>query len=391
MVEKISLIKDVDLLDDKNVPKLIGRRKEIDAINDFFLFLKPEKPRLQDMYIYGYTGTGKTLSIEQIVLPYLKKYNETATIPIHVININCRNYTTKDKILKAFAESLGCDNAEEIIIEEMKRHKKIFLAILDETNRLNRNHINDVLFFISDLQNRLGTTLDNPLPKFNYIAISNDYNLLSLAKEDTKSRWTIMQIHFKPYEIDDLNKIIWTRREAINNYDTDTNTYLCKQVYTSLGPDPRKCIKTLKEAAILAQKNGKEKIEYDYIDTAIEIIKMDTYKNKIATLTDIEKKMAYIIRDTFDDRKRSFITTGEIRNKWKFKYAETNLSLSRARIYQLIKIMESKMIVSLGTGFNSKGKTTRIMKIDDCLEYLDDIGEKYNEIDFEKDLKTVGV
>ena len=109
--------------------------------------LRTEKP--SNLFIYGKTGTGKTLSVKHI-LTSMTKIAEKNNVPIKPIYINCKlkrvadtEYRLVSQLIKEFGREipstgLPTDEVYNIFYKLLDKEKYLVLLVLDEIDQLTK-------------------------------------------------------------------------------------------------------------------------------------------------------------------------------------------------------------------------------------------------------------
>ncbi|NPA38413.1 MAG: AAA family ATPase [Candidatus Nanohaloarchaeota archaeon] len=279
------IIKKLEVLDENYLPeKIIGRKKELKAIA---LNIKPlfyGQPMI-NMFLHGPTGTGKT-SIMRFVIEKISEEDDK----IKGVYVNCwmmdTTYAVLMKIAEAFDTAMGLaklkrSNAEllEYISSKAKR-KKIFI-VLDEVDKLKND---EVLYLLS----REG---------YGIVMISN-YNI-ALDKLDNRIRSSLSyeEIEFKPYDYDEMLAILKARAEHAFYEGSFPEVYI-KVAAKNAGGDARVGIAILKNAALHAERNNKEKVDREDVLYALKVVKgvklkeqAESLKGKVKIIADIIKEL----------------------------------------------------------------------------------------------------
>ena len=147
-LEKEPLFIDKTLLQSNYCPETILHRN--DQINQIANILAPalhmNKP--SNLFIYGKTGTGKTLSVRSTTSSILEVAEEGEDINIKIIYVNCKFKKVADteyRLMAELARNLGksipptglpTDEVYKIFFETVDKVKQIVIIILDEIDQL---------------------------------------------------------------------------------------------------------------------------------------------------------------------------------------------------------------------------------------------------------------
>ena len=142
-LKKESFFTDKQVLQSNYFPKeVLHREEQIKQIANILApCLRQERP--SNLFIYGKTGTGKTLSIKHTT-DTIKEIAKKENIPIEVIYVNCKLKKIADTEYRMIAElarelgkpipatGLPTDEVYKIFFSAVDSNKKIMLIILLE-------------------------------------------------------------------------------------------------------------------------------------------------------------------------------------------------------------------------------------------------------------------
>jgi len=368
------LLKQRLLTDDNYIPEnIIGREKEIKDITFFLSDFFKENPSLPNLFIFGFSGTGKSLITNCILEKLSDEHKKTKRdIELKIVRIKGTNQKSKFEVLKMIHQRLSGSklftrDASEIYndILEMIALKKIALIIfIDEIHELKENQINEIIYTIS----RIGEDLRFYKPKtktdkkdaiLGYILISNDPNLKNKLKSNTRSALYEDNIIFRRYDAREIYKILKERIEegAIRKDSINKgNLELISGFAVKEGGDARYGLLLLRNSAMESQRNGLNKISQEIITEANLNLKKNMLKEIMLDLPDLFLEIIfhiYILNSTEKE-----LNTGNVF----YKYSETNKGkgVSLARVSQIISELADNNIVYT-TSSSKKGRTRKIL------------------------------
>lgn len=146
-LKKESLFKEKKVLQSRYIPdEVIHRDKQITQIANILApTLRIEKP--SNVFIYGKTGTGKTLSVKYLA-EQMTIMAENKKIPLKIVYINCklkRVADTEYRLIAQLAREFGreipptglpTDEVYNIFLKSIGDEKRIIILILDEIDHL---------------------------------------------------------------------------------------------------------------------------------------------------------------------------------------------------------------------------------------------------------------
>lgn len=255
--------------------------------------LKGEQP--PHIFMYGGTGTGKSLVVDK-VLSFLYSKNQEN---MEYYFFNCMAGTTtlsEYQILQNMLEDMGVRKNQgysaEVLSKELfealaKKGDKNIVFVFDELDALLKNRNSEFLYKLLRAEEIYASKAKSSKAretnqielncKITIIGISNSSNILSLLDARTKSSLTCSSFIFKPYNAVQLVDILTDR--AIEGLEKDTyDEELIPIVGAKTGRDSgdaRKGIAYLKSCAEIAYEQGLDIISKDLVDEAIARANLD--------------------------------------------------------------------------------------------------------------------
>jgi len=258
--------------------------------------LRLEKP--SNLFIYGLTGTGKTLVVQHVKNELLKKSREQ-NIPLTIIYLNCKLKKVADTEYRILAElirklgsnvpstGLPTDHLYRKFISLIDEKKQNFIFVLDEIDQA-INRIGDEFLYNFT---RLNTELNNA--QISIIGISNDLKFLDTLDPRIRSSLGEEEILFPPYNAIQLQDILRKRAsESLKEGILDEGVIeKCAAYAAREHGDARRAIDLLRIASELVERDNKNKVTQEYIDKAKEKIESD----KIVIAVEMQPKQFQIV------------------------------------------------------------------------------------------------
>jgi len=392
-VEKGGLFKDKYVLQANYTPETIPHRdKQIEQVASIIApILRGE--RTSNLFVYGQTGTGKTLSIQYVKNELIKRYKRDDS-KLTIIYINCKLKKISDteyRILAEIIKQLGdevpatglpTDQVYNKFVEILEREKMNLLIILDEIDQAVKKISDSFLYNLTRLNSELSKT------QISLVGISNDLKFLDSLDPRVRSSLSEEEIVFSPYNALQLQDILKKRSEKAfkNGVLEEGALSKCAAYAAREHGDARRALDLLRIAGELAEREGSKKLNLKYIDQANSKIDRDkifdivenaprqfqlVFKS-IIDLTGSQNKQKRL-----DGRSLDKIFTGDVFNIYQNLCDRTKTEiLTQRRVGDLIAEMD--MLGLINATVVSKGRHGRTREI--RLSVPNQILEKVNLI-----------
>ncbi len=294
-INKTFIFKDKSLLQSNYTPETIPHRdKEIEQIAAILApSLKGE--RTSNLFLYGKTGSGKTLSIKYVKDELLKRVggsNKGTKLRIEYLNCKLRKIAdTEYRILAEFIKKLGgevpttglpTDAVYTKFIDLIDQEKQLLILVLDEVDQAVKKISDNFLYNLT----RLNAELNNA--QISLVGISNDLRFLDNIDPRVRSSLSEEEIVFPPYNALQLQDILRNRAEQAFHKNTlgDGVVEKCSAFAAREHGDARRALDLLRVAGEIAERQGDKKIKLKHIDMANSKIE----KDKILDVIESEPK-----------------------------------------------------------------------------------------------------
>ncbi len=289
-IKKDSLFKNKKALQHNYTPRNVPYRSEqIDSLASILApSLRMEKP--SNVFIYGKTGTGKTLVAKHVTdnLLEIAKQNK---INLHILYLNCKLKRIADTEYRLIAQlsrdfgqeipSTGLPTGEvyKIFLKALDKEKITLLIILDEIDQLVSKIGDEILYNLTRLNSELEKS------EIGFIGISNDLTFIDNVDSRVKSSLNEEEIIFPPYNAIQLQKILRQRAKLAFNDAIIGEGVIekCAAYAAREHGDARRALELLRVAGELAERKGDQTIAAKYIDLAEEKIERDRVVENIVT------------------------------------------------------------------------------------------------------------
>jgi cell division control protein 6 len=302
-LSRANIFKDREKLRPDYLPEnLPHRENQILRLAEILLSPIARGARPSNVFIYGYTGTGKTAVIKH-VLKWLERkwgYNNTSTLEtflysrsdvVRVITtiVNCRTENTNYRILRALLGVLGVEvpftglSVAELydrFIEVLEKNESLFVVALDEIDQLIDKSGDELLYRLTRINSELTRS------KVTIIGITNSLNLRDYLDPRVKSSLGEEELVFPPYNALELEDILKERAElAFQPGVLDPGVIsLCASLAAREHGDARRALDLLRVAGEIAEREGAQKVTENHVKLALKDIEKDKTVEVIRTL-----------------------------------------------------------------------------------------------------------
>lgn len=366
---KNNLFKDKFVLQTSYTPENIPHRD--DQITQIASILAPalRGERTSNLFVYGKTGTGKTLSVQSVQNELIKRSSSTK-VKLIMEYINCKLKKVSDteyRILAELIKKLGgsvpatglpTDQVYNKFIELIDNEKKLIILVFDEIDHAVDKISDNFLYNLT----RLNSELKNS--QISVVGISNNLTFLDGLDPRVRSSLSEEELVFPPYNALQLKDILSERsKRAFKEGVLDEGVIAkCAAFAAREHGDARRALDLLRIAGELAERSNQKRITLKDIDLANEKIE----KDKILDFVKTEPKQFQLVLISIislEERvKLNEIFTGDIYNQYQLLCERTkNDVLTQRRVSDILK--EFDMMGIINSNVVSKGRQGRTSKI----------------------------
>ncbi len=397
--DKGGIFKDKSILQSNYQPEEILHRNE--QIKQIASILAPvlRGEKTSNLFLYGKTGTGKTLSVQYVKNELLKRAKKNSEFNLRIEYLNCKLKKVSDteyRILAELIKKLGGEVPSTGLptqavyskfIEVIDSEKQLLVLILDEVDQTVKKISSDFLYNLTRINSELSKT------QICIVGISNNLTFLEEIDPRVRSSLSEEEVVFPPYNALQLQEILNKRsRDAFKeNVLQEGVVAKCAAFAAREHGDARRALDLLRIAGELAERGGSKKILLKHIDEANNKIE----KDKILDVIKLESRqfqiILYSIIKLFGFRGEKFLTnssinpkqknepifTGEVYNLYNDLCLQNKLEiLTQRRVGDIIQ--ELDMLGIINVKVISKGRGGRMREIK--LAITKSITEKAREI-----------
>ncbi len=369
-VSKNNIFKNKSVLQTNHTPGSISHRDEqIEAVASI-LAPSLRGDRVSNLFVYGKTGTGKTLCVQYVTDEISKRVRDSGEDFLKVIYINCKLKKVADteyRILAEIINKLGAsvpatglptDSVYSKFIELIDGKKQVIMIVLDEIDQAVKKISDNFLYTLT----RLNSELKNA--QISIVGISNSLTFMDDLDPRVRSSLGEEELIFAPYNALQLQDILSRRAAEAFAKDALEEGVIakCAAFAAREHGDARRALDLLRVAGELAERGGSDKLLLRFIDEANKKIE----KDKMLDIIENEPKqfqlvIASIISLT-EDKNFSKIFTGDIYNKYQdFCNKTKNEALTQRRVSDILA--EFDMLGLINATVISKGRQGRTREI----------------------------
>ncbi|HRZ85833.1 MAG TPA: orc1/cdc6 family replication initiation protein [Candidatus Paceibacterota bacterium] len=366
---KNNLFNDKSVLQTSYTPETIPHRDE--QISQIASILAPalRGERTSNLFVYGKTGTGKTLSVQCVKNELLKRNNIDKNNLI-IQYINCKLKKVSDTEYRIFAELIeklggkvpatGLPTGEVYsrFTNLIDNEKKLIILIFDEIDHAVDKMSDNFLYTLTRLNSELEKS------QISIVGISNDLTFLDNLDPRVRSSLGEEEIVFPPYNALQLQDILKERAERAFKEGILEEGVIskCAAFAAREHGDARRALDLLRIAGELAERNNNSKISLKDIDFANEKIEKDKILDFVKTVPKQFQITLLAIIKLIEKRDHDEIFTGDVYNFYQSLCERTKTDiLTQRRISDILSEFDMNGIIN--SSVISKGRQGRTRKI----------------------------
>lgn len=318
-LETSKIFKNKKVLQPNYYPEEIFHREtEVETIADILSpALNLDKP--SNIFIYGKTGTGKTLTVKHTT-SQLAEIAKDENISLEIIYINCKLKKVADteyRLLASLIDSLGekvpatglpTDKIYDIFYKLIDKKEFIYIIVLDEIDQLVKKAGDELLYNLTRINSELKKS------QIALIGISNDLTFTNLLDARVKSSLSEEEILFDPYNAVQIKTILNDRVERgfIDGTVSQGVIAKCAAFAAREHGDVRRAIELLRIAGELSQRRQQTEVKIEDLDAARDKIDKDNVFEAIKVQPKQQQAVIYAIIKNKLEKKDANQQTGQI-------------------------------------------------------------------------------
>lgn len=326
--------------------------------------------KASNLFLYGKTGTGKTLSIQYVRDELLKRTKKDADFKLKMEYLNCKlkkvsdtEYRILAELIKKFggevpATGLPTQSVYDKFLDTIDSEKQTIVLILDEIDQTAKKISDDFLYNLTRLNSELTKS------QICLVGISNNLTFLDELDPRVKSSLSEEEIVFDPYNALQLQDILTRRAKDVFKEGVMQEGVIskCAALAAREHGDARRALDLLRIAGELAERDNSKKIFLKYIDEANDKIERD----KILDVIKSEPKQFQVVLSSIiqlsEKNPNHHLFTGEVYSFYRDLCTKNNLEiLTQRRVSDIIQ--EFDMLGIINVTVISKGRGGRMREI----------------------------
>ena len=373
-VGKDSVFIDRNLVTPHYTPdKLPFREKQIKELTSALAqALKAAKP--DNLFLYGRTGTGKTVTAK-FVVKQLLEYAAKHQGKVSTCYVNCRNYTSKYKVFlkcckEFYPEESFLGFSSGFVFEKLqdyvKANQSAVVLVLDEIDKV--KDLDDMVYALTRSNDELSQG------SISVIGISNNLVFKDRLDARTKSALCEKEMVFPPYNAEELKEILKQRAQiAFKPRAVSASAInLAAAMAAKESGDARTAVTLLLRAGEIADKKKADKVLDEDVEKARKKVEDEIIINMVSTLPIQEKLVLYAIANLSVLKKGSprlvqkdedsSLYSGEVYEeyvRWAKKCKENVVSTRWYREY-INELELYGLLITTSSGAGQRGQTTFI-------------------------------
>lgn len=368
-IDQKTIFSNKNTLQSNYTPDMIPHRdNEIKTIANILApAFRLDKP--SNLFVYGKTGTGKTLALKYI----LKQMNEVASskeLPLKVVYVNCKLKRTADTEYRLIATLSGIlgrtlpatglptDEIYRLFFDVIDKEKQLLIFILDEIDQVVKKTGDEVIYNLVRINEELKRS------QISIVGISNDLLFAEHLDPRIKSSMSEEEILFPPYNAIQIQNIL-RKRTKLAFYDEAISEGViekCAAYAAREHGDARRAIELMRVAGELADRSGASQLTVEHLDIAEDKIERDRLLDAVSAQPKQYQAVLYSIVSVSKDIKKSVMFTGEIYSIYQELCPKIGLRpLTQRRVSDVIG--ELDMLGLIRANIISKGRYGRTREI----------------------------
>lgn len=364
-----NLFKNKSVLQSNYTPGEIPHRDEQIEMVASILAPALRGEKVSNLFVYGKTGSGKTLSVQHVGNRILEKLKEMGEGNLKFLYVNCKLKKVADTEYRIIAEmintlggkvpatGLPTDEVYSRFIDLIDSKKQVIILVLDEVDQAVKKISDNFIYTLT----RMNSDLKNA--QISIIGISNSLTFMDNLDPRVKSSLGEEELVFPPYNALQLQDILKERagRAFKEGVLEEGVIAKCAAYAAREHGDARRALDLLRVAGELAERENETKIKLIHIDAANQKIE----KDKMLDIIESEPRQFQLVLYSImklNNESQEAIFTGDVYNTYQELCESTkNEILTQRRVSDIIA--EFDMLGIINARVISKGRQGRTREI----------------------------
>lgn len=247
--------------------------------------------------------------------------------------VNCQISKTRQQIFFRIFESVvgfypqrGI-SLQKVIIEALKRLNSPLIVVLDDAQFAEDRVVEETVVSILKAHEVVGGV------KTSVVVIATDPKYLHRFSPDLLSIFHPDEVYFPPYDEEEIRQILLDRiRMSYLNFERDAFEEVVKEAFSYA--DLRYALSLMKQAAIIAWRKGKEKVDLECVEEAKPVGKIAFFKKLIFALNEEERRVLKAVYSS--EYKRAAEIFSEVGGMGYTKFTEILRKLEYLRLIDVV-------------------------------------------------------
>src|SRR3989338_5751514 len=366
-----SLFKNKSVLQSNYSPNSILHRTE--QVENIASILGPvlRGERASNLFLYGKTGTGKTLSARYVGEKIEAKIRDSRSeVGLKFLYVNCKSKKVSDTEYRIIAElisllgesvpatGLPTDAVYSKFIDLVDKERQNVVLFLDEIDQAVKKISDNFIYTLT----RINSELKNS--QISLVGISNSLTFMDNLDPRVMSSLGEEEIIFPPYNALQLRDILENRAKEAFSTDVLEEGVIakCAAYAAREHGDARRALDLLRVAGEIAVREGSDKVLLEHIDSANNKIERDKMLDIIQNEPTQFQLVLYSIMRLNERKEIDKIFTGDVYNIYQEICEQTkNEILTQRRISDILA--EFDMLGIINAKVISKGRQGRTREI----------------------------
>jgi cell division control protein 6 len=360
-----SIFKNHEVLRPSHIPdNLPHRDNEIQFLGKALgTALRNNRP--SNIFLYGKTGTGKTI-VSKYVTKYLRQKAAKVEKEIKVALLNCVEVDTEYRVLARLCDLVGesvpftglpTDEVFRRFKNKLDSKRQLLIVVFDELDKLHNKSGDNVLYQLT----RINSVLKKA--RVSLVCITNDLSFKETLDPRVRSSLSEEEMVFKPYNATQLEDILNDRAtKGFNPGVLGSGVVsLCAALAAQEHGDARRALDLLRVAAEIAERDSIEKVTQKHVRKATKQIEKNTVEEVLISLP-VQTKIVLWAVYILEKSKLKVITTGDLYKVYLELCKKTSLDPITARRANSL-LNELSMLGLVNTKVVSLGRYGRTTKV----------------------------